>query len=148
MAELRRAWVSLVLASMIASSARGNSPVTANWHTDARRAWQAAQQTGRPLLVFVTRADCLHCAKMRQGTFADPRVSAGLASDYIPLVLDGAKATPLLNDLRVQVFPSTFIISPRAIILARWEGYLPPKTLSDRLTAVSRARLLATNRPR
>lgn len=145
MRQLRRAWMSLVLASVMAASARGNSPSPARWNTDPQQAWRSVQQTRRPLLVFVTRSDCLHCAKMRRGTLADWQVSSAIASGFVPLVLDGGRSSPLLNDLRVQNYPSTFVISPSAIILARWEGYLAPKALSERLSAVSGSRLVATH---
>ena len=96
------------------------------------------------MLVFVTQANCIHCLKMQRTTLPDPRVAAAISAGYVPLALDGAAASPLLRDLRVQMYPSTFVISPSAIILERWEGFVPPDKLSQRLTTLGRSRTLAT----
>jgi hypothetical protein len=51
-------------------------------------------------------------------------------------VLDGNGTAQLLKDLRVTAYPSTFVISPQAVILDRIDGYLPPEALSQRLNSL------------
>jgi len=41
----------------------------------------------------------------------------------------------LLKDLRVTSYPSTFVISPEAVILDRIDGFVPPDAFASRLNA-------------
>ncbi len=107
------------------------------WHRDVKTAWQSTQQQGRPLLVFVTTEHCMYCTKMKRATYANPTVADTINRSFVPLVLDGENASPLLADLAVKGFPATFIISPGAVILDRLDGYVPPDKLMPRLSAAS-----------
>jgi thioredoxin-related protein len=105
------------------------------WHRDVRTAWQSTQQQGRPLLVFVTTEHCMYCTKMKRATYANPKVASTINRSFVPLVLDGEAASPLLKDLAVKGFPATFIISQDAIILDRMDGFVDPEKLMARLAA-------------
>jgi protein disulfide-isomerase len=103
------------------------------WHTDVGTAWRAAQNERRPLLVFVTRDNCFFCVKMKRGTLVDPRVAAAIHAGYVPLMVDATQPSPLTKELAVSAFPTTFVISPDAIVLDRIDGYVAPDALSTRL---------------
>ena len=105
------------------------------WQTDVNQAWKMTQQQDRPLLVFVTSEDCAYCVKMKNSTYADSFVRAQIAACFVPLELNGRDASPLVKDLHVESYPTTFIISPRAVILDRISGYVPPEALAKRLDA-------------
>lgn len=106
------------------------------WQKDIAQAWQSSQQNGRLLLVFVTRDQCYYCTKMKDGTYASPLVMQSVASAYVPLMLDGAEQSPLLKELNVKGYPSTFVISPQAVVLDRIDGYVTPEVLATRLKAL------------
>jgi len=106
------------------------------WHEDIAKAWEASQQNGRPLLVFVTRDQCYYCDKMKAGTLVSPVVVASLNAAFVPLVLDGRQQSPLLRELNVKGYPSTFVISPQAVVLDRIDGYVTPEVLATRLKAI------------
>jgi thioredoxin-related protein len=106
------------------------------WHNDVQRAWKESQQYGRPLLVFVTRERCFHCDRMKERTFCDRAVAGAINASFVPLVLRGDGDSPLLRDLRVTAYPSTFVISPRAVILDRIDGYVAPEILASRLNSL------------
>ena len=48
-------WVDPAAASDATSRQTTPGAVEVAWHEDIAKAWQATQQNGRPLLVFVTR---------------------------------------------------------------------------------------------
>ncbi len=106
------------------------------WHKDIEAAWQSTQQNGRPLLVFVTRDQCYYCDKMKEGTYANPLVVASLRASFVSLILDGRGQSPLLRELNVKGYPSTFVISPDAVVLDRIDGYVTPEALATRLKAI------------
>lgn len=133
----------MIVASRV-SAAEPNAPF---WHTDVATAWRTAQTERRPLLVFVTRDNCLFCVKMKRGTLVDPRVAAAIQAGYVPLLVDATQPSPLTKELAVSAFPTTFVISTEAIVLDRIDGYMAPETLSTRLAMRDRMAGPATVRP-
>lgn len=134
------AWCCLCVQATVASetarplAATGAEEVA--WQRDIAQAWQATQQNGRLLLVFVTRDHCYYCTKMKDGTYASPAVAQSVRAAFVPLMLDGAQQTPLLRELNVKGYPSTFVISPQAVVLDRIDGYVSPEVLANRLMAL------------
>lgn len=109
------------------------------WTSDVDEAWKTAQQQGKPLLVLVTSDACPHCDRMKSGTLADADVARAIAGRYVPLALDRRAPSPLLSELAVKSFPALFVISPRAVVLARVDGYLPPDRLRAKLATLPAA---------
>ncbi len=106
------------------------------WHDNVESAWKITQEHGRPLLVFVTRESCFYCVQMKERTYNDIAVAGAVNQSFVPLVIDGGGKSQLLKDLRVSAYPSTFVISPQAVILDRIDGYLPPEKLASRLNSL------------
>ena len=107
-----------------------------SWRTDVTDAWRATQLDGRPLLVFVTRGNCYYCTQMKDRTYSNAQVAATINQSFVPLVLDGSVNSQLLQELHVTVFPSTFVISPQAVVMQRIDGYVPPEAMALRLNSV------------
>ena len=65
----------IVLVTTIAfcRSARALEPPAIAWGSDVAASWRVAQAEQRPLLIYVTSANCLYCVKMKQGSWQDPR---------------------------------------------------------------------------
>ena len=108
-------------------------PPQVRWLSDVAEAWQMSQSHGRPLLVFVTQTGCLPCAKMKVNTFADPKVAARISQQFVALVIHADQPSALLKDLAVKAYPTTFVISPEAVILERIDGFMPPEKLAAKL---------------
>jgi thioredoxin-related protein len=106
------------------------------WFNDVSEAWRVSQSQGRPLLVFVTRADCVPCARMKVGTYTDRTVATTINDRFVAVTIDAARPSPLLKDLAVNAYPATFVISPQAVILQRIDGYVPPDQMSARLAKI------------
>jgi protein disulfide-isomerase len=106
------------------------------WHESVDEAWRTTQRDGRPMVVFVTRDNCYYCEQMKDRTYTSPAVAVRLRDAFVPLVLDGTHSSPLLRELNVRAYPSTFVISPKAVVLDRIDGYVSPEVLAARLEAV------------
>ncbi len=125
----------LVLALTLPRSVTAGDVTPVVWHSDAQNAWKATQANGRPLLIFVTRDNCYHCTQMKDRTYRNPAVAGAINRSYVPLVLDGGSNSPLLKELNVTAYPSTFVVSPQAVILDRIVGFIAPEALSGRLNS-------------
>ncbi len=55
---------------------------------------------------------------------------------FVPLLVDGRDRSPLVRELKVQYYPCTFIISPQAVILARFDGYVSPEQFADHMASL------------
>ena len=115
-------------------SAAESKPV--RWFNDANEAWRTSQAQRRPLLIFVTRTDCVPCARMKLGTYSDRAVAATINDRFIALTIDAARPSPLLKDLAINAYPATFVISPEAVILQRIDGFITPEQMSAHLAKI------------
>lgn len=104
------------------------------WLQDADQAWAESVNTGRPLLLFITRSKCKYCTQMKSETFADDEVSSQINSGFVPLVIDPKTDAALIKELKIASFPTTLIISPQSVTLDRIKGYLPPEQFLKRLS--------------
>jgi thioredoxin-related protein len=129
--------VFLLLTACFANAARAAEANNVRWFNDVSEAWRASQSQGRPLLVFVTRADCVPCARMKLGTYTDSVIATTINDRFVAVTIDAARPSPLLKDLAVNAYPATFVISPQAVILQRIDGYVTPDQMSARLAKIA-----------
>ncbi|MBI3838735.1 MAG: thioredoxin family protein [Planctomycetia bacterium] len=106
------------------------------WNTDIQSAWQTAQMTNRPLLVFVTSSSCPYCRKMESNTLASPAIARRIRSSYVPVVVNAEESGAIAAQLQVRSVPTTIVISPDARMADRLEGYVPASKLQARLESV------------
>ncbi|MBI3836818.1 MAG: thioredoxin family protein [Planctomycetia bacterium] len=130
---MKSLWVVLLVMGPLA---RASDVAKVNWHTNVQEAWKTTQQQGRPLLVFVTRDDCFYCSQMKDRTYSNLAVALAINQSFVPLVLDGGGQSALVKELKVTSYPSTFVISPQAVIVGRIDGYVTPEVLTTRLLAL------------
>ncbi len=134
--QVRIALLVGILLSGTSIPASSDDGASVAWRSEVASAWTESCQQGRPLLLFVTCDNCRFCDKMKQGTYARADVAEMINRSFVPLVVDGRTDSPLVKELRVNYYPSTFIISSQAVILARFDGYVSAEDLSRRLTTL------------
>jgi uncharacterized protein YyaL (SSP411 family) len=103
------------------------------WESDVDAAWRAAVAQQRPVLLFVTRANCRYCVEMKQKTFRDPDVAECIGQGFVPVAVDAARIEELVKHLGLAAYPTTLIISPQAQVIDRMQGFLPAERLLPRL---------------
>ncbi len=96
-------------------------------------AWTAAQQTNRPILVFVTSPSCPHCTRMLGETFRQPTVSKVVAESFESVFVDRFEQPALAAKLKVRLFPTTIVVAPNNKVIDVIEGYVDSATFSRRL---------------
>jgi len=135
MGEKHFSWIcwSWLMISMTSHSFAEEHITGAPWSTSVENTTHVARQTGRPLLVYVTTTHCGYCRKMASESWADPRVDSLVRSRFVPLQLDAEHHANLLQRLGVRAFPTTLVFSPTGANVAKFEGYLPPGRLLQKL---------------
>ncbi len=109
-----------------------------NWDRDVRSAWQTAQETQRPLLVFVTMDDCLFCQKMKKTTLQDRQVVSDLQLQFVPVAVNVKDQPDFVKLLMVKSFPTTVVILNNGDVIDSIAGYQTPKQLHERLLSTLR----------
>jgi thioredoxin-related protein len=120
--------VGLVLSVSVAARAEG-----VGWLADVDAAWAASVDEGRPLLLFITRQRCKHCARMKSETYADRRLADDVSAHFIPLMIDARQEARLVKDLGITSFPTTLVVSPETGLLAELSGFIDPAELRQYL---------------
>lgn len=132
----------LVVALALAPGARGAEPAAqpvrpakpaAFKHQDVDVAWTAAQKTKRPMLLFVSAADCRFCTKMVNETYSHPHVARALAASCETTRVSREQRPDLVRRLRVRAYPTTIVIAPDGKELGRIEGFLNAKKFAARM---------------
>ncbi|MCI0681088.1 MAG: thioredoxin family protein [Gemmataceae bacterium] len=132
MSSRRRPWMLPVaaLAWMLAASA---GPVAAQeaapgayieWRTDYNQALLESEKRGLPIVIDFTMKPCFFCDKLDATTFRDPRVVGLMNQKFVALKIDRNRDPKLVDDLRIQYFPTLVIAGPARKILHMKEGYL------------------------
>jgi len=131
----------LILTLLLAgiSTAVAEHPAPALFHDDVNVAWRTAQESQRPLLLFVTTDGCYYCEKMLHTTYEDATVTRQLGATFVAAMVEYDREPVLARRLGVRAFPTTIIIDAQGNVRDSIRGYVKPDQL--------RARMLAATRP-
>lgn len=102
-------------------------------HQNVDLAWQAAQKSGRPVMVFITSADCFYCKKMVAETLSHPQIARATNQRYETALLSNETQPELVEKLGVRAFPTTMIVNTDGSTLARVLGFVEPAKFAAQL---------------
>jgi thioredoxin-related protein len=141
--------------TQIASSS-GDSPVLKNLKTHSAIDWNnfndglaEAENSDKPILVFVSTTWCSYCRKMREDTFADDRIINRLKDSFVAVAIDGDAGNTVrykgrqfsekdfTRALRVRGFPTTIFFDSGGEIVFGQPGYIPPEQFEVVLEFIS-----------
>jgi protein disulfide-isomerase len=103
------------------------------WREDSYVAWKASQESGRPLLLFVTSENCPYCVLMDRKTFSDEGVQARLRASFVAARVEAAAQPELARQLRIQAYPTTVVVDTSNRVVAAIPGYVEPREFERRL---------------
>ncbi|MEM6797981.1 MAG: thioredoxin family protein [Planctomycetota bacterium] len=102
-------------------------------HANVDLAWQTAQQSGRPVMVFVTSGNCFYCKKMLAETLSHPQIATATNHRYETAVLSNDRQPELVERLGVKAFPTTIVVGTDGSILASVRGFVEPAKFAAQL---------------
>jgi len=116
-------------------------------HRTYSAAWTAAQESNRPILVYVSMSHCHYCTKMIDRTFKRPEVSQLVTDSYEPIRVNRKSNAKLVRSLHIKLFPTTVLVGPNNKILDVIEGYVDAKRFRRRLqTGLASSRKITATR--
>ena len=104
----------------------GTADAQTPWNQSAAKAFQDAQTTGRPVVVFVGTNWCHFCELMQNKTWSDPTIDQTVQRNFITLKLDGDRDQAIVQELGLQGYPATIVYTPGGQRIAKKEGFMPP----------------------
>lgn len=102
-------------------------------HQSYPAAWTAAQESNKPILVYISMPNCPHCNRMLDRTFCDPAISALVKGSFETMQASRYTHTVLVEKLHVKWYPTTVLVGSNNKILDTIEGYVDTGTFKHRL---------------
>ena len=92
---------SVALRGADAEPQKGDKTEQIKWQANIYAAHDVAVETGKPILILVTGDACAPCKKLKTTTLADPRVVKYVNTLFVPVQLDFAKDSKVVEILEV-----------------------------------------------
>lgn len=93
------------------------------WRTDYNQALVESEKRGLPIVIDFTTTPCFWCDKLEATTFRDARVVNLMNRQFIPLKIHSTRDPKLVQDLRINAYPTIVIAGPGRNILHMKEGF-------------------------
>jgi thioredoxin-like negative regulator of GroEL len=93
-----------------------------------------ASQSGKPILVFFSTAECIFCHQMLEGAFRDQQV-VRLAGEFICVRVEAGENPEVCKDFHIEAFPTVQFIASDGVPLHRILGRKEPETLASQMQA-------------
>jgi len=125
-----------VLSTFAGSSLLAEDAEAVKWHHSISEAKKIAQETGRPLLIFVTMQNCRYCTQMKQTTLVDPTVVEEANESFVSAYVDESTNRELVRSLGIRSFPTTLIATPDGRVKEMVRGFVGAEALKQRMRSV------------
>lgn len=102
-------------------------------HASYPAAWTAAQESNRPILVYVSMPQCPHCTLMLDKTYEQPEVDELVKGSFETVMAGRYTHATLVSKLHVRWYPTTVLVGPNNKVLDMIEGYVDANTFKRRL---------------
>jgi Thioredoxin-like domain len=102
-------------------------------HASYPAAWTAAQESNRPILVYVSMPQCPHCSKMLEQSYGSPDVNGLVKGSFETLEVSRYTHASLISKLHVKWYPTTVLVGSNNKVLDMIEGYVDANTFKRRL---------------
>jgi len=93
-------------------------------HSSYPAAWTAAQESNRPILIYVSMPQCPHCEKMVNKTFERRSIKDLVSGSFETVYAGRYTHAELVKKLSVKWYPTTVLVSPNNKVLDVIEGYV------------------------
>jgi uncharacterized protein YyaL (SSP411 family) len=87
------------------------------WNEWGERAFDIAQQTGKPLLLSLVTEWSADCKAMDAATYGEPRIAANVNDGFVPVRVDADRHPQLRERYNMGGFPSTVFLTPEGRVL-------------------------------
>lgn len=90
------------------------------------QAMETAAEKGKPVLMMMVTSRCPWCMRMKERTLPDPKVTAKINANYIPVMINRDE-DPYPEELYAKLVPTIYYIDPKdGELLYETIGYKSP----------------------
>lgn len=104
-----------------------------DWQTRLKDAHRLSVEQARPILIVFSAEWCTYCHKLIKETEGDKTLSGLIADRFIPCQLNFDRETKIAEVLKVEVLPTTIVLSPQVDLLLHKTGYHKPAAYRELL---------------
>ncbi|MEM1304217.1 MAG: thioredoxin family protein [Planctomycetota bacterium] len=102
-------------------------------HRSLDSAWRASQQSGRPLMLYITAEKCHFCEKMVAETWSHPKIAHAVATRFEPIALVKEDNLEFVKRLGVRAYPTTLVVTPKGELAGHLRGFADPQKFATEL---------------
>ena len=124
------------------SLAGGPENKAVKWQKSLREAHKLAVQQNKPIMIVFGAEWCGFCKKLEKKTLSDPQLAKYINSTFVSVHIDVDDEEKVAKILDVKSLPCTIVLSPSADLLGRFEGFMQPNSMYEKLAS---AQTLHTN---
>lgn len=126
-----------VLVALAASAALAAEEGGIPWTDDVKKAFAAAKQEGKPVLLDTWAVWCAPCKLMDQTTYKDKTVVEA-ALRFVPLKVDADVHKTIIQRYQIDAFPTVLFLDGEGREITRLLGFVDAKKLLPALQTVAR----------
>ncbi len=118
--------------------AGGPENVAITWQKSLKDAHKLAVQQNKPIMVVFGAEWCGFCKKLEKTTLTNPQLAKYINSTFVSVHIDVDDEKKIAEILDVKSLPCTIILSPEADLLGRFEGYMQPAPMYQKLVSAKK----------
>jgi thioredoxin-like negative regulator of GroEL len=115
--------------------AGGPESKAVKWQSDLRTAHKLAVQQNKPIMIVFGAEWCGFCKKLEKTTLSNPQLAKYINSTFVSVHIDVDEEEKVAQILNVKSLPCTIILSPGADLLGRFEGFMQPAPMYQKLSS-------------
>ena len=118
--------------------ASGPENQSISWQKSLKDAHRVALQQNKPIMLVFGAEWCGFCKKLEKTTLSNPQLSKYINSTFVSVHIDVDEEEKVAQILDVKSLPCTIILSPEADLLGRFEGFMQPAPMYQKLVSAKK----------
>ncbi len=128
----------LCLSTASFSLAGGPENQTIAWQSSLKAAHQAALHQNKPMMLVFGAEWCGFCKKLEKTTLSNVQLAKYINTTFVSVHIDVDEQEQVAQILEVKSLPCTIILSPDADLLGRFEGFMQPAPMYQKLASAKK----------
>lgn len=126
-------------AGLVMAGGPENKSIT--WQPNLKQAHKVAREQNKPMLLVFGAEWCGYCKKLEKTTLENPQLAKYINTTFVSVHIDVDDEEKVAQILEVKSLPCTIILSPGADLLGRFEGYMQPAPMYQKLASANKLHL-------
>lgn len=112
-----------------------------SWQANLKAAHKTAREQNKPMMLVFGAEWCGYCKKLEKTTLENPQLAKYINTTFVSVHIDVDEEEKIAQILEVKSLPCTIILSPTADLLGRFEGYMQPAPMYQKLASANKLHL-------